>query len=312
MANMINMLNFFNNKEYPFITREYYIDRANIIILKKDDMHKLKNSNIVANIIIFIDSKLLYDMIEMLLKITVNFILITCSNSDYCIPYLVHPNIRYYKITELLLNKVNLIKWYTTNPSTIHKKIVPVFIGPKIQWKSTQFFGEDNSYIKSIYMKYYNLSYNLFKNKRTTNKLLYFNFDVNTTKSPHYNEHRNIRPKINKILLENKFKPNMKKEFKDYMEELKEYKFSISPPGNAIDAHRTWESLIVGTIPIVLQSPLHIQDTNNMHFNKLPILIVDCYSVITSDYLCQKYDEIIKKDYDFNVLYCCYWNDIIK
>lgn len=39
-----------------------------------------------------------------------------------------------------------------------------------------------------------------------------------------------------------------------YLQSLASHRFAISPPGNGIDCHRIWESLYVGTVPIVLRS----------------------------------------------------------
>ena len=45
--------------------------------------------------------------------------------------------------------------------------------------------------------------------------------------------------------------------------------FSISPNGNGIDCHKTWESLYLKTIPIVTKS------INSLQYSDLPILIID-------------------------------------
>ncbi|EJK70677.1 hypothetical protein THAOC_07944, partial [Thalassiosira oceanica] len=34
------------------------------------------------------------------------------------------------------------------------------------------------------------------------------------------------------------------------------YKFAISPPGNGIDCHRTWEMILVGVVPVVRRSEI--------------------------------------------------------
>jgi hypothetical protein len=60
---------------------------------------------------------------------------------------------------------------------------------------------------------------------------------------------------------------------------MTKYKYVISPMGQGMDCHRTWEAIILGCIPIVKTSPL---DTL---FNGLPILIVKNWSDITQDLL---------------------------
>ena len=49
--------------------------------------------------------------------------------------------------------------------------------------------------------------------------------------------------------------------------------FVISPPGNGLDCHRTWEAIYLGCVPVVLRSSLSEEFTTN-----LPILAVDHWS----------------------------------
>lgn len=56
--------------------------------------------------------------------------------------------------------------------------------------------------------------------------------------------------------------------FKDYLNEIANHAFVISPPGNGYDCHRTWEALYVGANPVVL-----LYDAVNMpFFNGIPML----------------------------------------
>lgn len=57
------------------------------------------------------------------------------------------------------------------------------------------------------------------------------------------------------------------------------YAFAVSPPGNGLDCHRTWESLLLGNIPIVKRSPL------DALYDGLPVAIVDDFSEITAEAL---------------------------
>jgi hypothetical protein len=58
-----------------------------------------------------------------------------------------------------------------------------------------------------------------------------------------------------------------------------EYAFSISPHGNGLDCHRTWEDLILGCIVIVKASPL------DPLYKDLPVVIVNDWSEVTEDNL---------------------------
>ncbi len=42
----------------------------------------------------------------------------------------------------------------------------------------------------------------------------------------------------------------------EYLSDMMNSKFVLSPPGNGIDCHRTWEALLMGAVPVVLPSHL--------------------------------------------------------
>jgi hypothetical protein len=52
--------------------------------------------------------------------------------------------------------------------------------------------------------------------------------------------------------------------------------FEVAPRGNSIDCHRTWEALILGTIPIVKSTPL------DPIYDGLPVAIVTDWSEVTA------------------------------
>lgn len=58
-----------------------------------------------------------------------------------------------------------------------------------------------------------------------------------------------------------------------------QYAFSISPHGNGLDCHRTWEDLILGCIVIVKTSPL------DPLYEGLPVVIIKDWSEITAENL---------------------------
>lgn len=58
-----------------------------------------------------------------------------------------------------------------------------------------------------------------------------------------------------------------------------EYAFVISPHGNGLDCHRTWEAIALGCIPIVKTSPL------DPLFERLPVLIVQRWTDVTAELL---------------------------
>lgn len=64
-----------------------------------------------------------------------------------------------------------------------------------------------------------------------------------------------------------------------------EYAFVISPHGNGLDCHRTWEAIALGTIPILKTSPL------NKMFEGLPVWIVHDWNQVTESGMLEKIKE---------------------
>jgi hypothetical protein len=60
--------------------------------------------------------------------------------------------------------------------------------------------------------------------------------------------------------------------FEAYLERLASSWFCLSPAGHGVDCHRTWEALAVGSIPVVLRSPL-----TDAHPD-LPLVVLDDWS----------------------------------
>ena len=58
----------------------------------------------------------------------------------------------------------------------------------------------------------------------------------------------------------------------EYRNLIRQTKFVISPPGNGPDCHRTWESIYLGAVPVVLKDSIDPQFAKN-----LPMMAVDNY-----------------------------------
>jgi predicted O-methyltransferase YrrM len=82
---------------------------------------------------------------------------------------------------------------------------------------------------------------------------------------------------------------------------MSKYKFIISPHGNGLDCHRTYESILLGCIPIVKSSTL---DTL---YKDMPVLILSDWSELTEE-------KIINYIYHglFEKLKLNYWTNLIK
>jgi len=85
-----------------------------------------------------------------------------------------------------------------------------------------------------------------------------------------------------------------------------EYAFTVSPMGHGMDCHRTWESLMLGTIVIVKKSQL------DSLYEGLPVLIVDDWSEITQDLLDKTIEEFKNKEFNYERITLKYWVDKIR
>jgi len=92
-----------------------------------------------------------------------------------------------------------------------------------------------------------------------------------------------------------------------YRRILCKYKFVVSPPGNGIDCHRTWEAMYFGVVPIVISS--HVTRS----FSSYPIWIVEDWKELgdlrEAD-LSKKYREIKNREFDEAKLFMNYWQQV--
>jgi hypothetical protein len=79
------------------------------------------------------------------------------------------------------------------------------------------------------------------------------------------------------------------------------YAFVLSPHGNGLDCHRTWEALILGCIPIVRRSPV------DSLYEDLPVLIVNEWTDITETLLKTTVEQFKNQSFSYEKLTLPYW-----
>lgn len=94
--------------------------------------------------------------------------------------------------------------------------------------------------------------------------------------------------------------------FTDYLSDLSESVFVVSPPGKGVDCHRTWEALLMGCYPIVKSSKL------NPLYEDLPVVIVEDWSEVTAPFLQDKYSELSRQTWSRDKLFAPYWFEKVK
>ena len=109
---------------------------------------------------------------------------------------------------------------------------------------------------------------------------LYINLNPNTNKK--------IRQNILKVLKNQKFTTtgSYGLEINDYIKDIKDNQYILCPTGNGVDTYRLWETLIIGSSPVVNSTK---QDSE---FNNLPIYYFNNPKELTIEYLKSKNDTI--------------------
>jgi hypothetical protein len=188
-----------------------------------------------------------------------NFIIFT-HNSDYGIN---SNHIRY-------LNLPNVIAWYAQNIYIDHPKLKSIPIGIA----NEEWIHGNTLIIESARSKNFK-----------KNNLIYANFNIRT--NPKERSH------CANCISRHNVKINSPTKFKEYIDSLSKSYFSISPNGNGVDCHKTWESLYLKTIPIVTKS------INSVQYKNLPIVIIDDWSDFQlNSFSLELYESIW---YNFNI-----------
>lgn len=97
-----------------------------------------------------------------------------------------------------------------------------------------------------------------------------------------------------------------RKTIRDYLTDVAQSKFVVSPHGSGLDCYRTWEALYLGAYPIVLTSPLDIL------YEGLPVLIVNNWRELSRELLEQKYAEFSNQQFNEEKLDFAYWHRLIQ
>lgn len=183
-----------------------------------------------------------------------------------------------------VLNDERILSWFASNPDYIHHKLNPIPIG----FANTRWPHGNISAIKQAFY----LHRKQFSDREI---LLYVNFKVENNPA--------FRSKALQWAMKH---PNVSQSdptsYDSYLKQLGNAKFVLSPPGNGLDCHRTWEAILMGAVPIVLRSRL---DPLFVHAS---VLIVDDWEYLTMDYLYSlKYEPAFTE-----TLFAKYWYQRLK
>ena len=115
-----------------------------------------------------------------------------------------------------------------------------------------------------------------------------------------------VRAPLISLLQKSGYKNETMSLFK-YRSSLANARFVVSPPGNGIDCHRTWEAFYHKTVPIIEKRYWYFDE------HDLPVLLVDKFEDflhLTEEERCIAYSKIIDNKY-YPAIYCDYWFNFI-
>lgn len=224
--------------------------------------------------------------------------------------YIRNNELEYYIKNNQIDNKIILC---FGNDSQITQNIVNLFKsknGKKLY--SINLNAENDSNIKllpiGIYQPYFKYIKQIFltKNIQNNKKLLYLNFSTN------FKPDRNLcRKQITSGLTEDQFLDECSEQSQmmniekliNYYNNISKHIFMACPCGSGFDCFRTYETLLLGGIPVMLKNRINLILSNEY---KLPLLLLDKW-----DDFQFKWREFLEKfnnnSYNYEILSPIYW-----
>jgi hypothetical protein len=226
------------------------------------------------------------------------FILVS-GDCDEDIPFDIFPN-----HNEFLnfINNEKIIHWFCQNWKGIHNKVSVMPIGLDYHTMATRdtFWGPITPPVEqeSILLEIKQNSKPFWER----NIKCYSNFHFFMTTKYGY-DRQNAFNDIQKELVY--YEPE-RIERKKSWEIQTDYAFVVSPHGNGLDCHRTWEALALGCIPIVKKSPI------DKLYKDLPVLIVNDWKEVSNGLLEKTVEKFKKMKFNYDRLTLKYWLDKIN
>jgi hypothetical protein len=233
---------------------------------------------------VWVKYKHIKDFYDKILKNNISPIILIISGSDNTFPNDCEKNFD----PDLVINHPSVIHIFAQNNKfgESHKKITSIPIG--MDYHTIAYRGDNGGWgekgavsdQENCLIDIINSSLPITKRK----KRIYTDFQLNDTAYAEFQRYiefgedrRQIFEKIKKTGLVD-YSLNFQKRY-DLWRNKSQYAFSVSPHGNGLDCHRTWEDLILGCIVIVKSSPL-----DNLYQN-LPVVIVNDWDEINEENL---------------------------
>lgn len=254
---------------YPYISGDTF--RAHCDYIFDETNGCVEVEKIQYGETIFVKTDLLFEFFKYVHpRIAHPYVLVT-HNSDHAAP----------GDYAFMLGDKKLLAWFGQNPSiTLHAKFHPIPIG-----LANRRWAHGN--IEKL---------NRAKENGGPKKhLLYMNFAANTNYS--------VRSAVYNYFIHQPYcytvTPKGEAGIDEYLSDVASSKFVVSPRGNGLDCHRTWEAMYLGAIPIVTASEL------DPLLQGLPVVIVRDWSQVNLKFLEEKWNE--QQAFRTQKLWADYW-----
>jgi hypothetical protein len=182
----------------------------------------------------------------------------------------------------------NLIKWFAQNVCVEDPRLESIPIG----LENSQWFPE----LKKI--QKLETIINLQKNSIN---LVYANFNISTN----VEERSKAYEVCNSLTHVTKHFGKNGEDYDNYLKNLKHHDFIICPPGNGEDTHRLWETLYIGSIPIVKKT------INTSYYKNLPICYINDWQQIADQNFLIEQKNMLKSKTNLQMLDFDYWKNKI-
>jgi len=228
-------------------------------------------------------------------RIVCDFVLVS-GDSDVPIAeaLLNHPAIK------TLVESNYLISWYAQNLATKHPKLhhLPIGLDYHTMWERPGIWGM--SAISPIAQE--NLLLNSYAASPEFNQRYLAGY-CNWHFAIHRGDRQECQERIDKAVAF--FEPTAVPRSSSWLRQA-ECMFVISPEGAGLDCHRTWESLLLGNVPIVKRNS--IADL----YNNLPVLIVEDWQKVNRETMLAFIQVTATHKFDFSYLFREYWISKIR
>jgi hypothetical protein len=237
-----------------WITGEKFVHTADLVYYPKGakDCNPLVNTYcpcaLKERTIIYTHTMYVHQLFDEIRKLKAEFVIVT-HNCDANVD-------DSYNIPD------NVVRWFTQNVDTVNPKVESIPIGL-----------ENDKWFKAVNKK--TKMEELMSRPHQHKNLVYLNSNVKTNPQE--------RQPLYDIFSDKHWVTTVHGingvEFDTYLENIHSHPFVFCPDGNGIDTHRLWETLYMGSIPIVKRG------INTEFYKDFPICYVDNWGEVTQEFL---------------------------